>query len=86
MDHETIKRERERLALEASRLLSDDTLIHALAAIRQSAVDKLISADATDTAAIIRQQARVTVCDEFMAELQTMITMQAIETGSRING
>lgn len=82
-DAETTKRERERLALEAARLKKDDTLIHALANVRQRAVDALIAADATNPADIIRQQATVKVCDEFMAELEMMITMQAIETGSR---
>lgn len=86
IDRETEKRERERLAQEAVRLKKDDTLIRALASIRQRAVDALIAADATDHADIIRQQERVRVCDDFMAELEMMITMQAIETGSRISG
>ena len=74
------KRERERLALEAARLTTDSTLLTAIDRIRQQAVDALIAADATDSAAIIRQQAKVTICDDFMAELKTMIELQAIET------
>lgn len=85
-DRETEKRERERLALEAARLKKDETLTIALANVRQRAVDALIAADPTQTADIIRQQERVKVCDEFMAELEMMITMQAIETASRISG
>lgn len=80
------KREQERLALEAVRLTSDQTLTVALSRVRQSAVDALIAADPTVTADIIRFQTKVTVCDEFMAELGTMIQLQAIETGSRISG
>jgi hypothetical protein len=80
------KREQERLALEASRLTNDETLKVAVARIRQGAVDALITADPTVTADIIRFQAKVTVCDEFMAELDTMIQLHAIETGSRISG
>ena len=74
------KRERERLALEAARLTNDSTLKTALDRIRQQAVEALIAADATDSAAIIRHQAKVTICDDFMAELKTMIELQAIET------
>ena len=75
----TEARERERLAQEARRLISDPTLIKALANVRQNAVDALIRADATVTADIIRFQTKVTVCDEFMSELTTMITLQDIE-------
>jgi hypothetical protein len=85
-DREAEKRERERLALEATRLKNDDTLIRALAIVRQRAVDALIAADPTNHADIIRHQERVKLCDQFMAELETMITMQAIETASRFNG
>lgn len=80
------KREIERLALEAVRLKNDETLKTALANIRSNAVDALIKADATNHADIIRFQTKVTVCDEFMGELETMIQLQTIETGSRING
>ena len=75
----TEARERERLALEAKRLIKDDTLLKALANVRQNAVDALLRADATVTADIIRFQTKVTVCDEFMSELSTMITLQDIE-------
>lgn len=85
-DLESLRRERERLALEAARLKNDETLTRALATVRQRAVDALINADATDTAAIITQQATVKVCDDFMGELETMITMQSIETAPRISG
>lgn len=85
-DLEAIKRERERLALEAARLKKDETLNRALADVRQKAVDALIAADPTNHANIIRHQERVKICDEFMAELEMMITMQAIETASRISG
>lgn len=73
------KRERQRLALEAARLTSDETLITALSRIRQNAVEALISADATIPTDIVRLQAKVIVCDEFMAELGTMIQLQSIE-------
>ena len=85
-DKEQEKRERQRMALEATRLTNDETLIKALAFVRQAAVDALIRADATIPTDIVRLQAKVTVCDEFMAELKTMIELQVIETGSRING
>lgn len=75
----TPDRERERLALEAARLTNDDTLLTAIARVRKNAVDALIMADATVTADIIRFQTKVTVCDEFMAELETMIQLQTIE-------
>jgi hypothetical protein len=72
-------RERERLAQEAKRLTTDTTLTKALATVRQNAVDALLKADPTITADIIRFQTKVTVCDEFMSELSTMITLQDIE-------
>jgi hypothetical protein len=72
-------RERERLALEAKRLVKDDTLLKALANVRQGAIDALLRADPTITSDVIRFQTKVTVCDEFMSELETMITMQDIE-------
>lgn len=81
---ETIKHERERLALEAVRLTHDETLLTALSRVRQTAVDALIAADAANTADVIRFQTKVIVCDEFMAELSTMIDLQTIETRSRI--
>lgn len=73
------KNERQRLALEAARLIKDETLLTALSRVRQSAVDALIRADATITADVIRFQTKVTVCDEFMAELDTMIQLQAVD-------
>lgn len=85
-DSETLRRDRERAALEAARLIKDETLIRALASIRQKAVDALIGADATEPTAVVRQQERVKVCDEFMSELEMMITMHAIENGSRVYG
>lgn len=78
------KLERQRLAQEAERLIKDDTLIRALAKVRQSAIEALIRADATNTADVIRQQARVSVCDEFMGELKTMIQLQSIENRPRM--
>jgi hypothetical protein len=75
----TDTRERERLALEAKRLTTDDTLLKALGAVRATAIDALLRADATNTADIIRFQTKVAVCDEFMSELSTMITLQDIE-------
>jgi hypothetical protein len=86
IDADQVKRERARLALEADRLSRDETLLTALATVRQNAVDALIGADATVTADIIRFQTKVTVCDEFMSELKTMVELQIIETGSRISG
>lgn len=85
-DFSQMKQERERLALEAKRLINDQTLKTALSNIRQSAVDKLISADPTNTAEVIRYQEKTKICDEFMAELQSMIDQQTIENGSRISG
>jgi plasmid maintenance system antidote protein VapI len=73
------KLERQRLALEAKRLTTDETLISALSRVRQNAVDALIRADATITADIIRFQTKVTVCDEFLTELATMIELQSVE-------
>lgn len=78
------KLERQRLALEAERLTKDETLLRALANVRQNAIEALIKADATNTADVIRQQARVSVCDDFMGELKTMIQLQSIENRSRI--
>jgi len=84
MDQAQIKRERERLALEAKRLTNDETLLVALANVRSNAIDALISADPQIMADVIRFQTKVQVCDEFMDELSTMIDLQTIETRSRI--
>lgn len=87
MTAEDEKRERKRLALEAERLIKDETLLKVLADIRQEAVDLLLSADAANTAAIIRCQAQAIVCDEFMAKLKSMIDLQkASESGSQVFG
>lgn len=75
-------RERERLAMEAKRLTNDLTLIKALEAIRQTAVDRLVKADASIMADVMRHQAVVKVCDDFMVELETMIQVHSIETAS----
>jgi len=79
MAAEPTKRERERLALEAKRLTADETLILAIANIRKTAVDALIAADANKITDVVRLQAKVSVCDEFMSELDQMITLQNIE-------
>ncbi len=79
MAAEPTKRERERLALEAKRLTADETLILAIANIRKTAVDALIAADANKITDVVRLQAKVSVCDEFMSELEQMITLQNIE-------
>lgn len=78
-ESDAVKHERQRLSLEAARLKSDETLIHALANIRKAAVDALIAADANKITDVVRLQAKVSVCDEFMSELEQMITLQNIE-------
>lgn len=79
------KRERERLALEAQRLTNDETLKTALTNIRKEAVNALISADANKITDVVRLQAKVSVCDEFMAELENMILLKSLDdAGSRI--
>ncbi len=64
---------KEHLAKEASRLLSDDVLIGALASIREEALDALATADADDKTEILRQQAIVAVVDRFGGVLRRHI-------------
>jgi hypothetical protein len=84
-DVEQAKREQQRLALEADRLIHDETLITALERVRQSAVDALIRVDADKPTDVVRLQAKVMVCDEFMTELKTMVELQVIENRSRMS-
>lgn len=86
MNNTEDRRERERLALEAARLIKDDTLLKALSRVRQNAVDALIRADANSPTDVVRLQAKVMVCDEFMDELRVMIDVHSIDTASRIVG
>ncbi len=69
---------KEYLAKEAERLLRDDVLAHAVEAVRAAAVDALIAADATKIHDVVRLQAKIAVCDEFMAELESAVLSQAI--------
>lgn len=64
---------REHLAKEAARLLSDDVLIAALASIRGEALDALATTDAADMQKILRQQAIVAVVDGFGGVLRRHI-------------
>lgn len=64
----------EHLAREASRLLNDEVLQEALAAIRLEALEDLARADADDRTAILRLQAKVSVVEEFCDQLRRYIT------------
>lgn len=57
-------------ALEAERLLNDDTLNEALAAMRAEALEKLVKADPSEFSAVALAQCRVAAVDDFRTALQ----------------
>lgn len=61
------------LSAEAARLSKDVTLLEALSLIKANALAKLMSADPTNSSAIIEQQVRARLCDEITTELSAMI-------------
>lgn len=61
------------LRLEAQRLSSDETLKLALSNMRKLALESLATADPFDAQAILKHQARIFACDEFISELGMMI-------------
>lgn len=63
----------EHLAKEAERLTNDAVLVEALERVRARALEKLATIDATDTAAILREQAIVEAVSQFCSELAAMI-------------
>lgn len=65
--------DKEFLAREAARLREDPVLRQAIEAIRSDAVERIIQADASDTAKITELQALARACDRLPAELETMI-------------
>ena len=73
-------------AKEAARLLSDDVLLEAIKRVRTSAIDALLRADANKISDVVRLQAKVSVCDDIMGELDTMIQVHLIDTRPRIVG
>ena len=60
-------------AKEADRLLRDDTLNHALDAVRREALEDLSRADAGNTVSILRLQQKVAAIDEIRSELKAAI-------------
>lgn len=64
---------RDRLALEAERLLNDEFLQHALGEMRTDALDRLALADADDKTKILRFQQKVAVIDEVLDTLRGYI-------------
>jgi hypothetical protein len=63
----------EHLAAEARRLLSDRTLLHAIAAMRLEALEECATTDPQYPVSVLRAQARVYACDEFLRTLQRHI-------------
>jgi hypothetical protein len=56
-------------AIEAERLLADDTLKYALDVVRADALEALAVADVEDKSLVLRLQQKVAVIDEFRSEL-----------------
>lgn len=67
----------EHYAKEAYRLLHDDTLLMAFAAVQRSAMQALITVDADDKTAILRLQQKAEVIDEVLSELEAAIHRMA---------
>lgn len=65
--------DKEFLAREALRLRDDPVLRLAIEAIRTDAVERIIQADASDTAKITELQALARACDRLPTELEAMI-------------
>lgn len=65
--------DKEFLAREAARLRDDPVFSEALAHIRDDAVERIIQADASDTAKITELQALARACDRLPSELEAMI-------------
>ena len=76
--------DREHLAKEAERLLRDEVLREAVGRVRGAAVDALIRADATQAHEVVRLQAKIAVCDEFLDELRDMVLQQSMATRPRL--
>lgn len=60
-------------ALEAERLLADETLNAALDTMRADAIGKLIKADPSDFSDVARAQSRVAAVDDFRQELNRFL-------------
>lgn len=63
----------ERLAAEAQRLFENEAFIHALDAMRMSALEGLVRTPATDIEAIRDHQAKVRVVDDLRGSLSDFI-------------
>ena len=64
-------------AKEAERLLADDTLNHALDAIRKSALEALAIVSAENTISVLRNQQMVAAIDELRSELRGAVLRRA---------
>lgn len=65
--------EREALALEADRILTDETIRNAIATMRMAALEQLADIQPEDTAAIHAAQANVRAADAFVTTLRGFI-------------
>ena len=65
------------LASEASRLLSDRTLLRAIADMRLEALEDLAEVDGYDAHEVYKLQARVRACDELVGTLNRY--MEAVD-------
>lgn len=74
---------KQHLAKEAVRLLSDDVLRAAFEGVRHQALEALGSSDANDTTQILRLQAQVHVIDQVRSELHAMVLRGAPERASQ---
>lgn len=72
---------KERLALEAKRLATDDVLNEAYAEVRRDALEALALADADDKTMILRLQMKVKVIEEVQSALQGFILRGGSVTG-----
>jgi hypothetical protein len=65
--------DKEFLKLEADRLSKDPIFLKAVARMRATALEDLVTVDASDTTAVLKIQAKVWVCDGMASELEAMI-------------
>lgn len=65
---------KEARALEAERILNDDTIAEAVAAMRTYGLEQLVHVDPSDARKVAQLQAYVAATDAFRGQLQAFIT------------
>ena len=65
--------DKEFLAREADRLRNDPILRQAIANVRAGALERMVRADAADTAKVMELQALARACDSIGSELEAMV-------------